>query len=208
MIVVVGSPVVGPDTLRPGRRAAGLAVGIALAARAVGATVELVGKVGDDPEGDGLAVELEREGVGHAALLRDPSAATPHAGHGPGSETGVPVSSADVELALRYLTDAKVIIAVRQGDPSVAGAIEEAAGYAGAHLIVVEHGNADGGRGGGGDGAGASTETVTRLTAAAKDEGAFAAVVGGYAAALDRGERPTTAFQGAIDAVGWEPAHG
>ena len=46
------------------------------------------------------------------------------------------------------------------------------------------------------------------MAAAATDEGAFAAVVGGYAAALDRGERPTTAFEGAIDAVGWEPAHG
>jgi hypothetical protein len=206
LIVVVGSPVVGPDTLRPGRRAAGLAVGIALAARAAGATVELVGKVGDDPDGDGLAVELEREGVGHAALLRDPSAATPHAGRGPESQTGLPASRADVDLALRYLTDANVIVAVRQADASVSEGIEEAAGYAGAHLIVVEQGNANGGRGGGSPDA--STETVTRLTASAKDEGAFAAVVGGYAAALDRGERPTAAFEGAIDAVGWEPTHG
>jgi hypothetical protein len=201
LIIVVGSPVVGPDTLRPGRRAAGLAVGIAVAAREAGARVELVGKVGDDPDGNAIAVELEREGVGHAALLRDPSSSTPH-DDGPGSAPGIHPSQADVDLALRYLTDATVIVAVRQTDGSVREAIEQAARYAGAHLIVVDEGEAAAGE------ATDPTHTVTRLAAPAEDAGAFAAVVGGYAAALDRGDKPNDAFQHTVERVGWEPAHG
>ena len=201
MIIVVGSPVVGPDTLRPGRRAAGLAVGIALAAREAGARVELVGKVGDDQDGDALAVELERDGVGHAALLRDPASSTPHAGRG--SAAGLPPSRPDVELALRYLTEARVIVSVEQTDAAVAQAVSESAAFSGSHLVVVDGPNAGSARA-----ADVSDDDVTRLAAPRHDDGAFAAVVGDYAAALDRGERPNVAFQRAVDDIGWEPADG
>ena len=80
MIVVLGRPRVyrpEPDgELAPG----GLAVELALAAARKGAEVELVGAVGDDPEGDRIVIELGRAAVGHAALMRDPATRTPLVG--------------------------------------------------------------------------------------------------------------------------------
>ena len=78
--MVLGRPRVyrpEPDgELAPG----GLAVELALASARAGAEVELVGAVGDDPEGDRIVVELGRAGVGHAALMRDPATRTPLVG--------------------------------------------------------------------------------------------------------------------------------
>ncbi len=74
MIVVVGNPVwraaepAGP---------AGRACDIAVEAARRGTSVELVGRTGDDPAGDALLLALGRAGVGHVAMLRDPSRATP-----------------------------------------------------------------------------------------------------------------------------------
>ena len=56
---------------------AGTAVATAIAAVRAGASVQLVGKLGDDPAGDAVLVALARAGVGHVALLRDPSRPTP-----------------------------------------------------------------------------------------------------------------------------------
>jgi hypothetical protein len=55
----------------------GLAPGIARAAAAAGARVELISKAGDDPAGDAVLLALAREGVGHVATLRDPARLTP-----------------------------------------------------------------------------------------------------------------------------------
>ncbi len=74
MIVIVGMPCFA--TVTRGVVAEGLASRIARAAAATGASVQLVGKVGDDPAGDAVLVDLARAGVGHAALLRDPANAT------------------------------------------------------------------------------------------------------------------------------------
>jgi pfkB family carbohydrate kinase len=199
MIVVVGSPLLADETLRPGRRAAGVATDVALAAAEAGAGVELVGKVGDDPDGDGLVVELEREGVGHAALQRDPALRTPRVRAG-----SVPrLSRADVELALRYLPDARVIVQVDQSDPAVAEVLIEAAGFAGAHLVLIEAGSATAS----GTEALAARGLLTRLRPPARDEGPFARFLGRYAAALDGDRAPADAFRAAVADVGWEPAH-
>jgi hypothetical protein len=212
VIIVVGSPVVGPETLRPARRAAGLAVGVALAARQAGAQVELVGKVGDDPAGDALVVELEREGIGHAALLRDPASTTPRR-----AAPSLALSREDVDLALRYLTEARVIVTVGVPRPDVAEAVAEAARYASAHLVLIDEG--DGGAGidtghvarSDASSLGAATTldaATTRLRAPARDDGAFAQTVGEFAAAIDRGDDPPTAFRRALDDVGWQPTAG
>jgi hypothetical protein len=71
VIVVVGDP-----SLRPGGPGApasvgGAAASIARACVAAGATVQLAGKVGDDPAGDEILLTLTRDGIGHVALLRD-----------------------------------------------------------------------------------------------------------------------------------------
>ena len=75
MIVVIGLPVLHSGDA--GDVAAGPAARIALAAAARGATVQLVGKVGEDAEGEALLLALARGGVGHVALLRDPARRTP-----------------------------------------------------------------------------------------------------------------------------------
>lgn len=167
---------------------------IALAAATAGARVELVGKVGDDAAGDAVAVELERAGVGHAALLREPAAHTPIAG----AEMALALGRADVELALRYLPDFRVIVAADVLPDPVAEVVAEAAGYAGAHRVLI------GGRV-------TKDDAVTQLVAPSKakgpsGDGAFAAFVGRYAAFLDAGQSPADAFTTAAREVGWEPA--
>lgn len=199
MVVVVGSPLLADETLRPGRRAAGLATEVALAAVEAGARVELVGKVGDDPTGDALVVELERAGVGHAALQRDPSLHT--AGLRPGGAPGL--GRADLELALRYLPEARVIVQVDPLDSTVADALVEAAAFAGASLILVDSGRPTGPVGE----ALAARGLLTRLRPPARDEGPFAEFLGHYAAKLDGGLRAGDAFRAAVADVGWEPTH-
>ena len=191
MVIVVGSPVLLEEPILQARRAGGLSVAIALAAAEAGARVELVGKVGDDAAGDTIAVELERAGVGHAALLRDPSAATP----GGSRDRPLPLARQDVELALRYLVDFRVIVAAGPLPGPVGEAIADAARYAGAHRVVID----------GTDGADAD---VTVLQAPRHGDGAFAAFVGRYAALLDAGRDPRDAFTNSVSDVGWEPARG
>lgn len=67
---------VGDPSLRPAGSGApasvgGTAASVARACVAAGATVQLAGKVGDDPAGDEILLTLTRDGVGHVALLRD-----------------------------------------------------------------------------------------------------------------------------------------
>jgi hypothetical protein len=199
VVVVVGSPLLAAATLRPGRRAAGLATEVALAAAEAGALVELVGKVGDDPAGDELVVELEREGVGHAALQRDPALRTAPLRAGSAPAFG----RDDLELALRYLPDARVIVQVDQLDPAGAEVLIEAAGFAGAHLVLIGAGSA----GASGTEALAARGLLTRLRPPARDEGPFARFLGRYAAALDGDRAPADAFRAAVADIGWEPAH-
>src|SRR3954449_12127991 len=69
MIAVVGSPTA---TRRPvGVGAAGLAVAIGRAAVAAGASVQLIGKVGEGPDGDAILLDIASAGIGHVAVLRD-----------------------------------------------------------------------------------------------------------------------------------------
>src|SRR4051794_34548379 len=115
MIVVVGTPAWnGSDPPAP----AGLACEVAVAAASRGRRVELVGRIGDDAAGDALVIALARAGVGHAAVLRDPS--RPTALLTPSTQTDDAVAApddstdpfasaprlepADVSLALSYLT--------------------------------------------------------------------------------------------------------
>lgn len=56
--------------------AGGSATALARACARAGATVQLVGKVGDDPAGDEILLALTRDGIGHVALLRDAGATT------------------------------------------------------------------------------------------------------------------------------------
>ena len=214
MIVVVGLPVYadGPD----GQECAGgLAVEVAAAAGRRGGTVELVGKVGNDGAGDAVVVALGRLGIGHAALLRDMARPTPVLTATPLDESAdtaanesesmlLPedpaarpaLEAADVELALRFLPQASVIVLA---DPSAESTVEagiQGAAFSAARLIVLVPT--------GGASPSVPPET-TVLEAPQDDDGSFGRLVGIFAGALDAGLDPATAFLEAVTTSGWEP---
>ncbi len=200
MIVVIGSTDLRGDGLDA--VADGLAGRIATAAAADGAAVELITKVGDEPIGDALMLALARAGVGHVAVLRDAAHATtrrPASDESPadidadadppdGGETaGLALESADVDLALQYLADYRVVIAVH---PTTAIASEAAAAsaWAGAHLILVNLPGAEV------TPDLAPTALVLEVSAELGVDSAIGARLGSYAAAVDRGDAPDRAY--------------
>jgi hypothetical protein len=215
VIVVVGSPLVGVTDA--GLRAAGMAAGIARAAAAAGAEVQVVGKVGEDPGGEAVLIDLATALVGHVAILRDPSRPTPAALPAPHDDMplfedaegepsadgdkaateaaqGLSLEPADIELALRYLPDYRVlVIAVPLPDASLKVALA-AAGWNGAALVIVVPA---------GSTQPATGDDATVIEAPADDpDDAFAGIVGAYAAAIDRGEEPAEAFATASSSLG------
>jgi hypothetical protein len=214
MIVVVGLPAYADG---PGGEecAGGLAVEVAASAARRGGTVELVGKVGNDGAGDAVVVALGRLGIGHAALLRDPARPTPvlaaiqrdesadAAPEEPGSRllpedpaARPALEAADVELALRYLPQASVIVlADPMADSTVEAGIQGAA-FSAAKLIVLLAPSAV---------PPSVPPGTTVLEAPAEDDGSFGRLVGTYAGALEAGLDPAAAFSEAVAISGWEP---
>jgi len=232
MLAVVGSPsfTLGSMPAANGD-AGGLAAGIARAAAEAGAEVQLIGKVGDDPAGDAVLLALARGGVGHIALLRDAGLSTPTASpavtevdpadaepiatlmaraetahRGPtmaGAAPPVPgllLEPADISLGLRYVREFRVLVAADPLDEPSGAVIADAAAFADATLVVI----APRGRA-----TTAAPGSAIVLEAPAVDpDGAFAALVGRFAAALDRGVDAADAFRAAIADGGWERAAG
>ncbi len=192
MIVVVGRP--GLDAKDELDRPAGL---MAAAAAATGARVELVGSIGDDPAGDRVALALGKAGVGHAALLRDPAALTPRAA---GPVGPMPrLDGQDVELGLAYLAEYGVLVVAELVEPAALDAVRKAAEFQPAALVGII---------GPGERVPAQyPATATLLEMPADDEGAFSALVGRYAAGLDRDLSAADAWEKALEAGGWEPSH-
>jgi hypothetical protein len=216
VIVVVGSP--GARQTVQGIVAAGVAVTIGRVAAAAGAEVQLVGKVGEGAVGDAVLLSLADARVGHVAVLRDASAPTllasdetqpeaildPIDGDPEPEETtavsaeaavGPSLDSGDLQLALRYLPDYRVVVVADVLDEASLSTVVAAARWAGAQLIVVVPA---------GSSVAGAPEDATVLESPATDaDGAFAAVVGAYAAALDRGANPAEAFASASVGSGW-----
>jgi hypothetical protein len=226
VIVVIGSPVLRGSGTSNGE-VAGLAGQVALAVAAAGRAVQVVGKVGDDDAGDALMVALTRDGIGHAALLRDaahPTAvlaatapdreadlddafAPDDADGSPGFDApeGLPLEAADIELALRYLTAFQVLVIAAPLDAGSLHTALDSAGFSGAHVIRLDVSRSAGGEA-------AATEAppvgveVTAFEAPQHDEPAFAVMVGRYAAGLDAGRAPGDAFAEATRGTHWERA--
>jgi hypothetical protein len=224
VIVVIGSPTgrLDDDVLLAG----GTASRVALAAAGLGRTVQLVGKTGDDPTADGVILDLARGGVGHVALLRDPGRATlletaapdaiddqPSADDPspdePDAADSVPVAAspgpaleaADVELGLRYLTDFAVVVLAEPVDVETIAVVAAAARWGEARMIlVVQAGQAvpDG----------LPSDVVVFESPPDDPDGAFADLVGAFAAALDEGTDPGVAFRSSIASDGWTEAGG
>jgi ribokinase len=204
VIVVLGRPGLSRPTAPAGALAAdvlhGLAAEIALAAVRAGARVELVGSIGDDPDGDLVAVLLGQAGIGHAALLRDPAGHTPVDGRTTGDADGPPprLDAGDVQLGLGYLADIKVLVLTEQLPADAEAALLDAVGFHGAPLIVTVPP--------GGAVTSELAETATVLEAPRDATAPFAEMVGRYAAALDSGSDAASAFAEASTATGWERA--
>lgn len=158
-----------------GRLARGYAAPIARRVAQRGATVELVVTASPDAAGDRALAELASAGVGHAAVLRS---AAPT------------LEPPEVELALRYLPDVRVVVlADPQADLEVAAA--DAAAWSGAALVAL--------------GDGERSSAAIRLGAPATDpDGAFAGVVADLATRLDGGEAAESAWRSTAAALGLE----
>jgi hypothetical protein len=217
MIVVIGSP-----AARLGERdvrASGLVADVARAVVQSGAAAQIVGRVGDDPAGDAVLLDLAAAGIGHVAVLRaagqptavrpepaiddDVSPATaldeeptdPATEPAPAAESGLSIDSGDVDLALRYLPDYRVVVVAADLDHAAWATVTAAASWSGAHLIGLV-------------GAGAAPPDLpadaTLLERPADDaDGTFADMVGRYAAAIDAGDEPAAAFALAASGSGW-----
>ena len=210
MIVVIGQPAIGRLDGEP--VAAGPAARIALAAAARGAGVQLVGKVGEDADGEALVLALAQGHVGHVAVQRDPAHPTPRAVHpddAPDSDeltappaalsSGLALDAGDVELALRYLTEFRVVVLAEELDPSTVRVAADAAAWSTGTLVVVV---ADGRP----EPAGLPQDAIVLGSPADDSEGAFDRLVGGLAAAIDAGGDPQAAFRELVGSAGWEPA--
>ncbi len=212
MIVVIGSPHLRFRASK--QEAAGTAVGVGAAAAAAGANVELVGKIGDDPAGEVVLLDLAARGIDHVAILRDPSRPTPETTNPDVADAelfdelaaeptpadappGPTLEPADIELALRYLPDYRVLVVAEPLAPAALDVVLAASRWSGAALVIVLAHGADP----------VDVPDATILEAPEGDpDDAFASVVGGYAAALDRGEEPAEAFATASTAGGWAAA--
>jgi hypothetical protein len=217
MIVVIGCPT---GRMADGAIAAsGMSSRVALSAAGAGRAVQIVGRVGDDPTADAVVLDLARGGVGHVALLRDGTRATPlepaepdgtevddaddgttFATPDPDATAGGPaLEAADVELGLRYLTEFAVLVIAEPVDGATSAVVAEAAGWGDARLIVIlPHDVSVPDR--------LSADAVVFEAPETDPDGVFAAFVGHFAAGLDDGVEPEAAFRGSLVSDGWSEA--
>jgi ribokinase len=211
VIVVIGQPVLGRIDGEP--VATGSAARIALAAAARGAAVQFVGKVGEDPDGEALVLALGQGHVGHVAVLRDPAnrtvreaanaAEVPDAADAeplpPAGSSRPALDAADVELALRYLTEFGVVVLADDLDEAATRVVADAAGWSSATLIaLVPEGRAEP--------LAVPADALVLEAPAGNTDGAFDRLVGELAAAIDAGGDPRAAFRDLVAGAGWEPA--
>lgn len=217
MIVVIGSPVAQPTA--GGLAAGGLAAAIAQAVAERGSAVQVVGRVGEDAAGDAVLLDLAAGGVEHVAVLREPSRPTPSGRPIPGApaspdgpvlgeamledddegalQDGLSMDAADLELALRYLPDYRVVVIAADLDRAALATVVAAAGWAGAYLVALVAA--------GSDGSALPTDATVLERPTSDPDGAFARLVATFAAALDRGVEPAMAFSEASGSAGWAP---
>jgi hypothetical protein len=172
-----------------GRIDGGAAVPIARRAVREGARVELIATVPDGLLGDAHLAELARDGVGHAAVLRSPASA---------------LEAADLELALRYVPDVRVVVVVEE-EAGLSTVAADAAAWSGARLILISGHQAAAGSADPSSGTGAAAADAIVLAGPERDpDEAFAGLVARLAARLDGGEDPGVAWRQVLQGVGLE----
>lgn len=199
MIVVVGQPILR-DTAT-GAELDGLPARIAVTAAERSRSVQLVGTAGEDEAGDAVVLALARAGVGHVALLRKAGQQTvylPSVEPDPVEWAGSSLDAADVDLALRYLPDISVLVLAGEAAPETVAVVAQAAGWSDSRLIIAAAAGArpfDG----------LPDDAIVFDAPSADPDGAFASMVGEFAAALDSGKDPAEAFRASINVDGWAP---
>jgi hypothetical protein len=228
VIVVIGSASIVPGDAGGRSAAAGRAVDIARGATDGGSAVQLVGKVGDDPAGDALLLALADAGIGHVAILRDPSRATPVASPtGSEIEPFVPDDDGDVAGGRAGLEQLSAPDREAPGGPLPmidAGDLDLALRYLPDHRVVVvaEPLEPDGLLVAAADCSYVGAELVIILephgrppelplqatvfeAPAADPDGIFGRTIGRFAAALDQGISGPAALAQATAGAGWQP---
>jgi hypothetical protein len=157
-----------------------LAVEVAGRVARRGGPVQVVGVLPADAHGDRRMIELGGAAVGHAAVLRSPADR---------------LEAAEVELALGYLADLRVVVAVALPADLLAAA-GAGAGYADADLVVIASTVAD---------LGPLPDTAIVLQAPPADpDGAFAGLVAALVVRLDAGAVPAAAWAETLRDLGVE----
>lgn len=159
---------------------------MSIAERAVtaGADVQVVGIVPNSGNGDARLIKLAASGVGHAAVLRTAAR---------------PLEGPDLELALRYLPDVHVVVAVDL-DKSVLTAVVEGAAFVGAALIVVNAPAATSAA----DASLPATAIVLEAPATDPDD-TFAGFVAALAGRLDAGDVAAEAWASTVRSLAVDP---
>jgi hypothetical protein len=141
---------------------------------------------GDEDGLDAAAVELVRSAADDSPVV---TLLPAEPDERPGLEAG------DVQLALRYLAEARVVVVTERLSEVALAAAVEGAQFAGARLVVLVP-------------AGSAPPAVpveaTVLEAPLIDDGSFGRVVGAFAAALDSGLEAEAAFGQAVERSGWQ----
>lgn len=191
---------------KAGEDEAGDAVVLALAKGGVGhvallreagrPTAHADAQVNDAPDAEGelVAEPLTRE----SRVDSEPAVAARTAGRVPAPAEAT-LEAADVDLALRYLSDLGVIVLAEPAGADVVRVITAAANWSDARLIVVVSA---------GESApdGLPPDAIVFEAPDADPDNAFATMVGSFAAALDNGGDPGEAFRSTVDSGGWTAA--
>lgn len=150
------------------------------------------GEIEDVRDGDGDAQTVTAALMTQAPVEEGTATILP-----PEPDARPALEAADVELALRYLPEARVVVVAEPVTADVAEAVGAGASFSGATLVAVVEGGAvpDG----------LASATVFEAPTDDPDD-AFARVVASYAVALDGGREPREAFAQAVAGGGWEPA--
>jgi hypothetical protein len=175
-VIVVG-------ILAPGAAAAVGAVARRAAASG-GARVEVVGLASAGPDGDRQLLELAAAGVGHATVTRSDAST---------------IEPADLELALRYLPDIRVIV-LASPEPALLRMAAEGSSWSSASLVVL--GPLDGDAA---DVAGAAGAIILEPPKHDPDE-AFAGLVAAFARRVDAGDAPAGAWRSTLASLAVDPA--
>ena len=157
---------------------------LTIAGRAVrAAQVQVIGIIPDGPDGDRRLIALAAAGIGHAAVLRTAFRA---------------LEAADIELALRYLPDLRVVVATDPED-AVIPTLTDGAAYAGAALVVIGRPDQTDRR------RDLPTSAIVLAAPLSDPDGTFAGFVGAFAARLDGGAAPADAWAATVRDLAVDP---